>query len=248
MKKGVNLIVEINRQCNANCIYCPVPKDKRYLKVERFKALLEEHAPIKYLGLSGGEPFLHPHVDEILRVGRDIVKDGMVVIASNLAVAIDNNMLKTLKDNRIIVQISLPTLDAELYEKIMGLPRRYGIKALYNVKALDDAEVPFAVNVVLTKLNADMKGMEQIVKLCLAHKHCLGVRFHPMIAVREEHAEIAPPLDWEERLLLLQAMYGEIVNFPSKEGLREFITEGDGELYITEDLAVEKSLFHAYAK
>lgn len=64
--------IEVTTRCNASCNYCPRTTyrnswDNRDLSFENFKALLPVIADTKMVHLQGwGEPFLHPHLFEMI--------------------------------------------------------------------------------------------------------------------------------------------------------------------------------------
>jgi MoaA/NifB/PqqE/SkfB family radical SAM enzyme len=68
--------IEVTTRCNASCHYCPRTTyrtlwDNRDLSLETFKMLLPVIADTKMIHLQGwGEPFLHPHLFEIIARAR----------------------------------------------------------------------------------------------------------------------------------------------------------------------------------
>ena len=69
MKKRV--YIEIGNICNLSCSFCPpIKREKRRMRVEEFRRVMDECAPIAseiYLHLLG-EPLMHPEFDSLLTV------------------------------------------------------------------------------------------------------------------------------------------------------------------------------------
>ncbi len=68
--------IEVTTRCNASCLYCPRTTyrhswDSRDLSLENFKTLLPVMADTKMIHLQGwGEPFLHPHLFEMIALAK----------------------------------------------------------------------------------------------------------------------------------------------------------------------------------
>ncbi|MBN1903278.1 radical SAM protein [Candidatus Sumerlaeota bacterium] len=68
-----NIHLEINDQCNLNCFMCPrncemIPKDTGWLDPAIIDRISGSFRTASYVGLAGnGEPFLHPHLHDILK-------------------------------------------------------------------------------------------------------------------------------------------------------------------------------------
>lgn len=69
MKKRI--YIEISNICNLSCSFCPpIKREKRRMRVEEFRRVMDECAPIAseiYLHLLG-EPLMHPELDSLLTV------------------------------------------------------------------------------------------------------------------------------------------------------------------------------------
>jgi radical SAM protein with 4Fe4S-binding SPASM domain len=72
----LNIHFEINDQCNLNCFMCPrnctmIPKDTGWFDPAIIKQISGSFRTASYTGLAGnGEPFLHPHLYDILKTIR----------------------------------------------------------------------------------------------------------------------------------------------------------------------------------
>jgi hypothetical protein len=64
--------VEITRRCNNRCDYCDRPRSERDLSLSEFQAILDDLDPwgAEAVALGGGEPTLHPRLQELLRMAQ----------------------------------------------------------------------------------------------------------------------------------------------------------------------------------
>lgn len=71
MKKFKKIYIEITNICNKNCSFCSIDnRTKEFMSIEKFEHILKEIKPYTnyiYLHVKG-EPLLHPHLSEILKL------------------------------------------------------------------------------------------------------------------------------------------------------------------------------------
>jgi len=65
--------IAITHRCNERCFYCEQPRDGREMSLARFEEVLTlaQAEGCTALALGGGEPTLHSHLEELLRLGRE---------------------------------------------------------------------------------------------------------------------------------------------------------------------------------
>lgn len=70
--KPLTLLLLVNRGCNLRCVFCDLWDRPENMPYERVMALLDEAAAIgtRTLVLTGGEPFMHPRLFDIVRAAR----------------------------------------------------------------------------------------------------------------------------------------------------------------------------------
>ena len=104
-----------NISCNIKCKHCYLDchqdtKKKNFLKIERIKETLKENLPkLERIFLTGGEPFLHPQINEIIKL---TLNKADITIYSN-GTLLSEKRIKIIKDienktqRRITFRLSL---------------------------------------------------------------------------------------------------------------------------------------------
>lgn len=122
-KTPKNLVIFLTDLCSSKCSYCCVgacqPKTFNSLSYDQVEKLIDQ---AKMLGvesveLTGGDPMVHPKIMEIIEL---IINNGIELIISTKH-AMNEKFLKGLvKVGLKKIQISLDTIDSNLYEKLIG--------------------------------------------------------------------------------------------------------------------------------
>ena len=110
------LEIPIVKHCNLNCKYCSHManvEDEYFMSIEVFvKDLMQmktmfEKIPV--IRLLGGEPLLHPQLTKLISWARKIYPESEIKIATNglKITTLDEETLKCLRDNHIIVDITM---------------------------------------------------------------------------------------------------------------------------------------------
>ncbi|WP_371483090.1 radical SAM/SPASM domain-containing protein [Kitasatospora sp. NBC_00315] len=115
----------ITFRCNSLCGYCNVWQDDKFkgydeLTAERGREILDQlHAlGVRYVDFTGGEPVLHPHINEIVQYAKSL----------GMTVEITSNGIRFAKHIDAIVpyvdtmNVSLDTLRPDRYREIRGVP------------------------------------------------------------------------------------------------------------------------------
>lgn len=107
---------DITDKCNLNCALCshfsPLVKEENRYSIEQFtkdaRRLKELTEHIGCIGLWGGEALLHPQLDKIIDISREIFKDSEVIVGTNgiLIPTISEHILNAIKRNDCALHIS----------------------------------------------------------------------------------------------------------------------------------------------
>lgn len=160
-----NLIAELTYRCPLRCTYCSNPLDYRStrdaLDGEAWSRAFHEAAALGavHVGLTGGEPTLHPDLPAIVSAGRDA---GLYLHLVTAGTTLDGPGLAALKECGLrSVQLSIQDADGEASDAVAGV-------ACFEQKLAFGKEVrrlglPLTLNVVLHSGN--LSRVEAIIGL-----------------------------------------------------------------------------------
>lgn len=143
-RKGLNFEFEfpLTTHCNLNCQMCTVFSpiaEKEFLEVESFYKDVNRIAELfgkenNWLRLVGGEPLLHPKINEIMLLARKAMPNSLISITTNgmLANRMSREFYDMVRKARIVILHSpYPPLDSE---KIINFFRNENVPAFKTVK------------------------------------------------------------------------------------------------------------------
>jgi len=118
-------VIEITSACNLSCPICLKQFSQPFeLTVDEFAAILDNlfqcERAINVINLSGGEPFLHPELAELLRLAAD---KGVtqVTISTNGLLLLDNKELRMrIRESGAIVALQFDGFDRNAYGLLRG--------------------------------------------------------------------------------------------------------------------------------
>ncbi len=156
LKAPIGVLWEITGRCCLRCVYCynespRTPADLEWPVMER---LVEELIEMKIFTscISGGEPTLHPHYIDILRILRE---SGIAVGSITNGWTMTPQLAKSVARYAGSVQISLDGPSAEVHDRVRGRQGSFD-RAVRAIRLLQEAgmrEVP--VSFAATRLNVD---------------------------------------------------------------------------------------------
>ncbi|RPJ42320.1 MAG: radical SAM protein, partial [Candidatus Latescibacterota bacterium] len=108
-KRPIDVVLATTYRCNARCIMCNIWKNpsENDLLPEEYRFL---PTSLRYVNVSGGEPFLRDDIPEIVRVVKERAPSSEIIISSNcfLPDRVERSMREALKiDPTIGVGISI---------------------------------------------------------------------------------------------------------------------------------------------
>ncbi len=199
--------IQVTRKCNQHCLFCSNPELEATLSVEQAREQLEKLEEAGYDGviLTGGEPTLHPHLDEIVRLARET---GLRVrIITNGQKTADRSFLGNLQKAGLEhLHTSLHSVRAGVQEYLTGNPESCGNiqKTIENCGSLG---VSVDINTVICAQNADHldENVRSLVERFPFLRHFVWNHIDPkMNRVRENPHTVARLADLE--LSLQRAM------------------------------------------
>jgi uncharacterized radical SAM superfamily Fe-S cluster-containing enzyme len=120
-------VVTITSACNLDCPICYVHnknQDAYYMQVGEFEQLLghlkREHGEIDIINFTGGEPLLHPHFAELLRLSREADVHRVTICSNGIRLAKDEGLVRALSEARARVALSFDTFDRAVDYELQG--------------------------------------------------------------------------------------------------------------------------------
>lgn len=106
--------------CNLSCKHCFLPKDNngKPISVEKAKYILDclKRLKLKRLYISGGEPLLHPKLEDILKYAKESFDWEIVLITNGFT---DNEeLIKSISKYLFYIQISIDGINPETHDSI----------------------------------------------------------------------------------------------------------------------------------
>lgn len=123
--------------CNLKCAGCthfaPLAKEE-YLSVEEFKSDIRRlsalsHKKARFINLLGGEPLLHPDIQQFLYYARDAFPDSIIRVITNgiKLLEMDESFWAACRENNIVIGITEYPIEIDYKERI-ELIKRKGIQ------------------------------------------------------------------------------------------------------------------------
>ncbi|MEO5851450.1 MAG: radical SAM protein, partial [Nocardioides sp.] len=159
---GRRLWAYTNFDCNLACLYCCAessPKaTSRRLPVEVAQEAFAEFAALggRELFLTGGEPFMHPDLGELVRAGEGLDR----TILTNAMVFAKGTRRQTLEelDRAVVLQVSLDSATPEVHDRQRGAGS--WARALTGIGLA--RSLGFQVRVAATMFDEDPAGVEEL--------------------------------------------------------------------------------------
>jgi molybdenum cofactor biosynthesis enzyme MoaA len=247
----IGCIVEINRLCNYHCVFCNVPNQHLQIDLERFKEYIERYRKV---GISGGEPLLHPRLRDIILCCADKQN---VVIATNLSklpdfLLQDEGFHSRGIYERLYFQINLPCLDQQLFSEITRSSINLAV-ILDNIEKIMERSGHVIINVVVTSMNSNEEVLYEFVRY-FEGKNLYALRFHPVILLRKDHQYLYQDNVFEilEKVRKRAREEGkklhEKIIYPGIEDINALLKGKLQYDYITLEGKVFPSLFHAWCE
>lgn len=162
------LSIEITGRCMNKCIFCSGSCSKNtneFLSIDTIRNILIQinNIDLETIYISGGEPFLHPDIIDILSMIRCMMGKTRIVIYTSgviktpfgIAGSISKNMFNKCEEYIDEISFDIPSLNKDQYRKMCGRNINIVLKSLENAKKCyeSNSNILISRNVVLTKIN-----------------------------------------------------------------------------------------------
>lgn len=198
--------ISVIDSCNLNCYYCnPQDNNKNCqvintLSVKKVLCIVRAatRLGITHFRLTGGEPLLHPQIDEMVSQIKKIPGVRSVSLTTNAVLLAQH--ARQLKEAGIdSINVSLDTIDASEYEYITKKPLLKEVE--HGIDAAIECGIRVKINVVLTP-QTDVVALTRY-----AAKKGTDIRFIEMMPVGEGHTNGVEP--YKKVIGTLSELYGE---------------------------------------
>lgn len=165
----------LTNTCVTKCCYCyadTCTKVKNHLSTERIFEIIREakHIGVYNIFLIGGEVFLHPDWELILK---KLTDNGFGPDTISTKVPITPRIVKGLKESgyKGILQLSIDTLDPSIAIDTLLVNQCYISKVKQGVSLLEEAGITYRVETVLTKSTCTKENIDALYDLFKDKKH-----------------------------------------------------------------------------
>jgi MoaA/NifB/PqqE/SkfB family radical SAM enzyme len=166
----------VTRSCNLNCTYCEDfgqrrnPESAAFQSLETSLDLLRQFRTISpNLTVTGGEPLLYPHIDDLIHRARSRLGFRHITLLTNALLLADHPaVLPSL--NRLV--ISLDSTNTELWNETIEKPSQPGATITDNIRLAAERQpidrFRLVINCVLNELN--LEQVPELLNFCTENK------------------------------------------------------------------------------
>jgi MoaA/NifB/PqqE/SkfB family radical SAM enzyme len=146
--------INVTEYCNLNCIYCFYqPKNNCEISFETFKEIIDDLSEHRLflLIISGGEPFCHPKINEMLRYANSKIYN-TIILSNGTCISNDNlTCIKEIISEKGIfnIQVSIDSVNTLCNDITRGL----GTFVLESITKLSKIGANISLSTVITKYN-----------------------------------------------------------------------------------------------
>jgi radical SAM protein with 4Fe4S-binding SPASM domain len=171
----------LTNRCATDCIYCYA--DNKHpvntpLPTEKWLELINEarHFGCLSIDLSGGEVFLHPGVETILKTLHQL---GYHPYLSTKIPLEEEQILRLKECGMTELQLSIDCWDAALMQHLLKVPASYFDRMKRTLDCLEKHGIQVKVKAVITRHNDKPEQVEQLLQHLTAHKNIRAISVAP---------------------------------------------------------------------
>ncbi len=173
------LRIILTTACNFKCVYCfnegEVDKKIRIQSIDKLKKIIEisQNFGINSIKLTGGEPLLYPHIEELLAFLQE-KNIGYYDLTTNISLLNDETINMLNKYNVSSLTLSLNTLEKDKYCYLSGT-NHYETVMDNLSNTLENFKGKLRINCIVFDENYNSQDYLNILKLC--QENNIGLRF-----------------------------------------------------------------------
>ncbi|MHB0914840.1 MAG: radical SAM protein [Thermoleophilia bacterium] len=176
-------VIAVTYRCNARCLMCNIWQNENSSELD--PALVAKlPASLRYVNLSGGEPFLHKRLEDIVRGVRQRCPSAQTIISTN-ALLRTERMLERMEEIRAIdpdigVAVSIDGIGA-VHDRIRGIDGAFD-RCIAFISGLREAGMS-NLRIAFTVVDANVDDFHKVYELSRE----LGVQFTCALAQESSH-------------------------------------------------------------
>jgi molybdenum cofactor biosynthesis enzyme MoaA len=149
----------LTKKCNFRCQYCGYGgelsasmEESQEYEILREKIYCAHRLGVRKFRLTGGEPFLYPHIEELLELFNEL---GVYLLVNTNGSLVENyeELISKLQDNIHFV-VSLDTNKEDMFNEISGTKNMFE-KVKHGINILKETGRLYRLNMVVNKINKD---------------------------------------------------------------------------------------------
>lgn len=161
-----NLVIEIVDYCNLKCSHCFKSANnilKNTIQLDEIKKLATSlKNKVNKITITGGEPTIHPNINEILKLLEDDFEVCLMTNATNL-----HNLDPEIIEKLDSIQISIYGLNPQEYKKITQNEKAFD-NFISGLNKLNELNKDFKLSLIMHQENKD--NLEDFIKFAAKHK------------------------------------------------------------------------------
>ena len=174
-----NMVVDVTYVCNYSCNYCRWGSSETpgrfHQKLEEILVNREELESIgvERIVLSGGEPLLHPNINEVVHHFSNLVEDVILITNGWLA---DLSKIRNLIDHGLTgVAFSIDSVESSILQASRNMTEKQVERSLTNFRSISGArdrkeiDVELGINSVVSAANCSVKSISNLLEWSALH-------------------------------------------------------------------------------
>lgn len=173
----VSIHIDIISKCNEHCLHCYLPTRNQELKFEQIISVLNIFSQMGgcHVTFSGGECFLHPHINDILIYANSL--NLVIHIMSNLTHITEKHLEIIEKIRPFVIQTTLFSMDCDIHDSIARLKGAFKA-TLDNITKIQKLNIPVSINCPVLKYN--YKSILEVWDFALRNHFEFNLAYHIM--------------------------------------------------------------------
>ncbi len=195
--------IEVIRKCPNNCVHCSSSSNAscaEKISFVKFKELIDsaKDLGLKTICFSGGEPFLHPDICEMINYISDhglnsyIYSSGIYLDQNGNKTTVPKNILNQIANKVTKIILNIEAIDEDIYDTIMGTTGCFKFLK-ETIKSASNLKIQLEAHFVPMKLNINQ--IEKVIDFCfkenIAKVSFLRLVTHGRAKINESSLELS---------------------------------------------------------